>query len=385
MRRILVCALLVLALAPAHRAHAGVTNPDISVIGQPFMSWTDAAGDPTAKRPVFDVGETELVFDAALNPYARGFFDVTLADGEIDLEEGYFSLLRGLPGDIQLKGGKYRVGFGKLNPAHPHTYPFANRFGVLAAYLPGAEAYNETGLDVSYRLPLPGTTSVTAYGDVLQGDSFRIARVLSGDPNDPLLSPEGDRADEPRAAWVGRLATFTGIGDRSGIELGFSATQGTNNVAAAARTLVLGGDVKAKLWTSANAYVLVQGEYLHLQRDIADWSPVAAAYSVFTTRVNGGYLFADFNWKQRYDVGGSFDSYEDPVNLDQSVSSVGVFAGLALMEETTAFRLDWRRSKRTGSEAVSFVPDASGIGFDAVNELTLRVIFSMGPHKAHQF
>jgi len=106
MRRILVCALLVLALAPAHRAHAGVTNPDISVIGQPFMSWTDAAGDPTAKRPVFDVGETELVFDAALNPYARGFFDVTLADGEIDLEEGYFSLLRGLPGDIQLKDGK---------------------------------------------------------------------------------------------------------------------------------------------------------------------------------------------------------------------------------------------------------------------------------------
>src|SRR6185503_13281572 len=316
---------------------------------------------------------------------ARGFFDVTLADGEIDLEEGYFSLLRGLPGDIQVKGGKYRVGFGKLNPAHPHTYPFANRFGVLAAYLPGAEAYNETGLDVSYRLPLPGTTSVTAYGDVLQGDSFRIARVLSGDPNDPLLSPEGDRADEPRAAWVGRLATFTGIGDRSGIELGFSATQGTNNVAAAARTLVLGGDVKAKLWTSANAYVLVQGEYLHLQRDIADWSPVAAAYSVFTTRVNGGYLFADFNWKQRYNVGGSFDSYEDPVNLDQSVSSVGVFAGLALMEETTAFRLDWRRSKRTGSETVSFVPDASGIGFDAVNELTLRVIFSMGPHKAHQF
>ena len=53
-------------------------NPDISVIGQPFMSWNDAAGDPTRKRPVFDVGETEFVFDAALNPYARGFFDVSL-------------------------------------------------------------------------------------------------------------------------------------------------------------------------------------------------------------------------------------------------------------------------------------------------------------------
>src|SRR5262249_32958856 len=152
----------------------------------------------------------------------------------------YFSLLRGLPGDVQLKGGKYRVGFGKLNPAHPHTYPFANRFGVLAAYLPGEEAYNETGLDVSYRLPLPGSVSVTAYGAVLQGASFRPARRSRGAPNAPLLPPAGDRAAEPRSAWLGRLAAFIGVGDRSGIELGTTATQGTNNVAAAARTLVLG-------------------------------------------------------------------------------------------------------------------------------------------------
>jgi hypothetical protein len=379
MRRVLICALLVLALAPARRAHAGVTNPDISVIGQPFIGWSDNANDPTAKRPVFDVGETELVFDAALNPYARGFFDVTLQDGQIDLEEGYFSLLRGLPGDIQIKGGKYRVGFGKLNPAHPHTYPFANRFGVLAAYLPGTESYNETGLDVSYRLPLPGSTSVTAYGDVLQGDSFRIAREPSSDPNDPLHTPAGDRADEPRAAWVGRLASFTGIGDRSGIELGFSATQGTNNVAAAARTLVLGGDVKAKLWTSPNAYLLLQGEFLRLDRDDAGWDPTAAAYTNTKNTNSGGYAFADFNWKQRYNVGGSFERYQNPDVASQDVSSYGAFAGLALMEETTAFRLDWRHTTRSG------VVPATSTALDAVNEITLRVIFSMGPHKAHQF
>jgi len=382
MRRVLICALLVLALAPARRAHAGVTNPDISVIGQPFIRWNDDATDPTAKRPVFDVGETELVFDAALNPYARGFFDVTLQDGLIDLEEGYFSLLRGLPGDIQIKGGKYRVGFGKLNPAHPHTYPFANRFGVLAAYLPGTESYNETGLDVSYRLPLPGSTSVTAYGDVLQGDSFRIPRTPSGIANDPLLTPDGDRADEPRAAWLGRLAAFQGIGDRSGLELGLSATQGTNNVAAAARTLVVGGDMKLKAWTSASAYLLVQAEYLHLARDEASWS--GSTYDVLTRKANGGYLFADYNWKQRYNAGASYEQYDDPANPGSSASSTGVFAGLALMEETTAFRLDWRRTERT-TATVTFAPGTSPTNTDPVQELTLRVIFSMGPHKAHQF
>lgn len=382
MRRVLVCALLVLALAPARTAHAGVTNPDISVIGQPFMRLTDDVNDPTAKRPVFDVGETELVFDAALNPYARGFFDVTLQDGQIDLEEGYFSLLRGLPGDIQIKGGKYRVGFGKLNPSHPHTYPFANRFGVLAAYLPGDEAYNETGLDVSYRIPLPGAISVTAYGDVLQGDSFRIARESSGFLNDPLLTPDGDRAAEPRAAWVGRLAAFQGVGDRSGIEYGISATQGTNNVAAAARSQVVGGDVKAKLWMEANAYLLFQGEYLHLTRDNASWN--GAGYDIVTTKADGGYVFADYNWKQRYNAGASYDWYEDPASPDQTVSAFGLFTGLALMEETTAFRLDWRQSKRSHGSP-TFAPPLTAANFDAINEVTLRVIFSMGPHKAHQF
>ena len=130
MRRFVLCVVLWLAVVP-RAAHAGVVNPDISVIGQPFMSWNDVAGDPTAKRPVFDVGETEFVFDSALNPYARGFFTVSLTHGQIDLEEGYFTILRGLPGGIVVKGGKYRAGFGKLNPTHPHTYPVAERFDVL--------------------------------------------------------------------------------------------------------------------------------------------------------------------------------------------------------------------------------------------------------------
>ena len=185
MRRMLCCAGLTFVLVNVPIARAGVVNPDISVIGQPTLTWNDVAGNPAAKRPVFDVGETEFVFDSALNPYARGFFTASLAKGQFDLEEGYFTLLRGLPGDIVLKGGKYRVGFGKLNPAHPHTYPFGERFDVLAAYLPGTEAFDETGVDISWRVPLPGTWAVTANADLLQGDSFRIQREPTGDAIDP--------------------------------------------------------------------------------------------------------------------------------------------------------------------------------------------------------
>lgn len=360
-------------------AYAGVINPDISVIGQPFISWTDDANSLARRRPVFGAGETEFVFDSALNPYARGFFVVSLASGQVELEEGYFTLLRGLPGDITIKGGKYRAGFGKLNPAHPHTYPFAERFGVQQAYLPGDESFNETGLDVSWRVPLPGAWSVTANADVLQGDSFRMKREASVAANDPLLgNDEGDHTSEPRAAWLCRLAAFAPVGDRSGLELGVSATQGTNNVAAAARTLVAGGDVKVKLWTSASAYLLVQGEFLQLARDDARWDEPAAGYVLSKTKASGGYVFADYNWAQRYNVGASFERHEQPSLGGDNNSAVGLFAGLALMEETTAFRVDYRRLQPGRALFAAADPEA-------VNQFTMRVIFSMGPHKAHQF
>lgn len=107
------------ALALAVPAHAGVVNPDISVIGQPFVRWTDDAGDGARKRLVLDPGETEFLFDAALNPYARGTVVVAFGDEGAAVEEGYFTLTRGLPANLALKAGQYRVGFGKLNIQHP--------------------------------------------------------------------------------------------------------------------------------------------------------------------------------------------------------------------------------------------------------------------------
>jgi hypothetical protein len=70
---VLGACLVAASVAPAW---AGVVNPDVSVIGQPVARWTDAEGDAARKR--------------------------------LTLE----------PGELGLNGGKYRVGFVKLNPAH---------------------------------------------------------------------------------------------------------------------------------------------------------------------------------------------------------------------------------------------------------------------------
>lgn len=374
-RRLLFAAVLVTATAAP--ALAGVVNPDISVIGQPLMRWTDDPFDPARKRPAFDVGETEFVFDAALNPYARGTFIAAIGDGGLELEEGYFRIVRGLPPGLALQGGKYRLGFGKFNAAHPHALPFAERPRVLAAYLPGDESLNETGVQVSERLAI-GDMALTFSADVLQGDSFRLPRETSGAPNDPLeVDPLGDREEEPRPAGLGRVSLFVPVGDRSGVEFGGSGLAGTNNAAARTRTTVYGGDVRAKLWTSPRSYVVLHGEVVSLDREDAGWDEVAAAYTTTSTTPAGGFVFADWNFNTRWNLGAGFESWQDPGLQDVSDTVFRVFGGFSLLEETTAFRLDyerWQPGAPTGS------PDP-----DAVQTLTLRVLYAMGPHKAHQF
>ena len=377
-RRSLVA--LVWIMAGAAPAWAGVINPDISVVGQPFVHMTDDPSDASRNRPALDPGEVELVFDAYLNPYARGTFILSLGEEGMELEEGYFQLLRGLPAGLALKGGQYRVGFGKLNPQHPHAVPFADRFRVMAAYLPGDESFDETGISLSERIPMPGTFSLTATADWLQGNTFRIEREDSGAPNDPftLVGPDADRAEESRPAFNGRLAGFAQLGERSGLEVGLSAAGGTNNVAAASRTRVYGADVKAKLWRSSNSYLILQGELFHLERDDAGWDEPTAGYTRTTVSPTGGYVYADYNFGIRYNFGGGYERYQQPTVDDVSDQAYKLWLGYALMEETTAFRFDWDHFT-PGRD-----PGATGDP-PSVNTYTLRVIFSMGPHKAHQF
>lgn len=381
LRRIVVFALwLAVAGQGPAPARAGVLNPDISIIGQPFVRWTDDAGDPAARRATLDVGETEIRFDAALNPYARGSFTIALAEEGAEVEEGFFVVSRGLPGGLALQGGRYRAGFGRLNVVHPHAYPFADRFGVLADYLPGEEAFIETGAQLSALVPL-GNAALTLSADWLQGDTFRIERESSGDPGDPLeADPEsGDRADEPRPAALGRAAAFFPLADgRSGVEVGITAAAGTNNVAAAARTTLTGVDARAKFWRGAQSWLAVQGEWLRLDREEAMWDAAASAYATPAVTPQGGYLFADYGFDRRYSVGASFERWQQSTADRAWNHAFGVFAGIALLEETTTFRIGWHRLQPGRPDGASGDPDA-------VQTVTLRVVYSMGPHKAHTF
>jgi hypothetical protein len=141
---------------------------------------------------------------------------------------------------------------------------------------------------------------------------------------------------------------------------------------------VLGADGKLKLWTGAFSYLILQGELLQLNRHDAGWDPTSATYTKTEVDPKGGYFYADYNFKIRYNFGAGVEHFQDPTPDKIWNNAYKVFAGYSLLEETTALRLDW-----------DHLSPGTPVGFTeapaSVNTVTLRVIFSMGPHKAHQF
>jgi hypothetical protein len=347
--QVFVAAAVIALVLPAGAARAGVTNPNISVIGTLHAEMSDDRADPDYNRPRLTFDEAEAQFDDYLNPYARG--TVVLSAGEeFELEEAYFEIVRGLPAGLGLKAGKYRVDFGRLNPQHPHAYPFIDKPAVLGAYLPGDEAFNETGVSVSKLFAMPRDVASTLSLDVLQGISYRYPNATS---------------DQTRLAWNARLRNFLMVGARSSLEVGMSASAGTMDPSIGTKRSLFGLDGKAKLYASPRSFFVFQGEWI--MPAIDDTSGGGKS----TSKPSGGWFSADYNHQARWYGGLKAENYQEVAADKPTTTRFGAYAGLLLLEESTVF----------GLLAENVKPD----GGESYNRFILQAIFSMGPHKPHQF
>ncbi|MDD5772350.1 MAG: hypothetical protein PHX78_02665 [bacterium] len=342
--------LFVSVLGISNPVSAGVINPDISVIGQIISKRTDDAALEDARIPTLDLGETELVFDSYLNPYSKGLFVLTAGNEGVETEEAYINIFKGLPGGLALKGGKYRIGFGKLNPAHPHAYSFIESPRVMLAMLPGEDGFNEVGVQASVLLPTTGSWASTISADVIKGSSFHPDETKSS------------------AGWVGRFSNSLLINDTVPLDIGTSVTQGTNNAQWKTKTMVYGADIKTKIPLSGLTNLTLQGEYFYNNSDVVFDSTTG---DFDANKRKGFYAFADLKFWERWNAGSIYDQYQPMENKDLTNKTIKYFVGYSLLEETTLFRLAYEK----------FMPEES----DTVHTLMFQMVFSMGPHKVHQF
>jgi hypothetical protein len=334
----------------AQPTFCGVVNPDISVIGQIIMQNTDDQSSQDKNKTKLNMGESEIQFDSYLNPYSRGIFVFSIDENGLSTEEAYLTIFKGLPDGFAFKGGKYRVGFGKLNPVHPHVYPFIVAPRVIGAMLPGDDGFNETGMEISYLLPTKGSWASTLYGDVINGSSFHPDETVSG------------------AGWVGHWSNAVIVNDVTPLEIGISGAQGANNVLWDKKTSVYGVDVKTKIPFNALTRLTLQGEYFYNDSDVVIDSNTGTFNNIGRS---GFYAFANLEFWQRYNAGIIYDQFQPRENQNATDRAVKGFLGYSLLEETTLLRLSYEQ----------FIPEDAPL----VHTAMFQVLFMMGPHKAHQF
>src|SRR5205807_6992375 len=139
------------SLGGAGGAASKVLNPDIAVIGDFLGAAGNGAGRPT---PAFEMHESEVAFQAILDPYARADFFLSFGEQGVTLEEGYLTF-PALLGGFQLRAGKMRAAFGKVNTLHNHVLPWTDRPLVTQNLVGGEDGINDAGFSLSRLIPAP--------------------------------------------------------------------------------------------------------------------------------------------------------------------------------------------------------------------------------------
>jgi len=192
-----------ISLGGAGGSAAKALNPDISAIGD-FIAV--AGHNPVQPSPSLEMHESELGFQAIIDPYARGDFFLSFGEEGVNLEEGYITFTA-LPAGFVAKVGKMRSAFGKVNTMHNHVLPWVDRPLVTNNLVGGEDGLDDAGVSIERIIPAPKGIFVEATGQLFRGDS--------GDAQHPLFRA----STKSDVSAVAHLRTYKDITESTNVDI----------------------------------------------------------------------------------------------------------------------------------------------------------------------
>lgn len=326
------------------QASGATRNPEISAIGDLRSLYT---GEGDRNWDAFVQG-VELNFSSAIDPYATAeFYPVFEGEGgelNAKIEEVYLETLS-LPFNLQLKAGKFRQSFGRINSVHRHALPVID---VPVAYEKFfGEALIDQGASLSWLIPNP-----KFYQEL-------VIEVTRGAEESPLFSySEGNQAQV-----LGHLMNFWDLSDNSTLELGVSGAIGENEIGQMSR--IGGVDITYK-WSPIryNTYKSFEWQ-TELYLSEFEQSPT------MSRKAWGIYSWMQYQLSRRWHVTGMYSYSEDPIAPN-------------MQEQAISATFGWYA---TEFQKLEFGPKISaGQGFsDPIFSGLFRWVFVIGTHGAHQY
>jgi len=339
------------SLGGAPAAAAKVLNPDISLIGDFLGAAGNGAGHPT---PALEMHESEIGIQAIVDPYARA--DVFLSFGEegVNLEEGYITFTS-LPGALQLRVGKMRAAFGRVNSLHNHVLPWTDRPLVNMNLVAGEDGIDDAGLSLTRTLPAPKGLFLEGTAQIFRGDTaglFQAAR----------------RSD---VSTVEHLRAFHDITESTNLDLGASYARGESPQGGGANQLY-GMDATLR-WKPLRRAVyrsfVARTELIWARALVAPLFQTNALFQP-VAKPFGYYVSGDYQLGRRWFIGGRFDRSERLAS-SQLRDTGGSVILTYWPSEFSQIRGQIRRTSYAENQTA--------------NEFLFQFQFSMGAHGAHPF
>ena len=333
-------------------------NPDISVIGD----FVGAAGGNSAPLsatlqpfPSLQMHESEVGFQAIIDPYARGDFFISFGEEGVNLEEGYITFTA-LPAGVVAKVGKMRSVFGKVNLMHNHVLPWIDRPIVNTNLVGGEDGIDDAGVSIERILPAPKGIFLEATGQVFRGDSADVFKA----------SQKSD------VSTVAHLRGYKDITESTNLDIGLSYARGHNDAGTNSVTPLSSTDFLTQLYgvDATLRWKPLRRSIYHsfVGRSEFIWSQ--RQQPLREQRAFGFYTSADYQMKRRWFLGGRYD-WSDRSRFANVTDKGGSVVLTYWPSEFSQIRGQYR-----------FTNYAENI---KANELLMQVIFSLGAHGAHPF
>ena len=362
-------------LGGAGPAAAKALNPDISAIGD----FIGAAGHGANRGiPSLEMHESELGFQEVIDPYARADFFISFGEHGVDLEEGYLTLTA-LPAGLQVKVGKMRAAFGKVNTLHNHVLPWTDRPLVNQNLVGGEDGIDDAGLSLSRILPAPKGIFLEGTAQIFRGDSDNVFQAVR-------------RND---VSTVEHLHAYHDLSESTNLDIGGSWARGhspfgngTNQLYGADLTLRWKPLRRAIYHSFVGRSELIWARTTVSPGNFSQSPAIRLTTPSVTSTPFGFYASGDYQFGRRWFFGGRFDRSQrgnclqtnPPTTTDCNAllplnhllqDSGGSLVLTYWPSEFSQIRGQLRRTRY-------------GEGLTA-NEFIFQFMFSMGAHGAHPF
>jgi hypothetical protein len=330
---------------------------------------------------------------SVVDPYFDLFAVLDLSPDGAKIEEAYFTT-RKLPYGLQVKAGKFLSGFGRINEQHEHSWDFAGRPLIAAAFF-GEEGLNETGIHATWVAPTPFYLMIGA--EVLNGEnemSFGTSGI-----GDPAGNVAVDAVQGPnlfvnfiRASFdMEDASILLGVSNAAGTartDKDFSSVGGTGQ-AVDANTDIVGADMTIKYSLDAIRFIALQGEYMYRVMNgteyMRDSSDVVSSLSM-DKHHSGLYGQVVAKLNQQWEIGVRYD-----LLAQNDVRLGGVRQDLphnlprysAMIEhnptEFSRLRLEFNRDESR------YIQTSAGWSRQPFSQIVLQANLVIGAHGAHAF